>query len=33
MEEHPHRSKWRGDGIGDFWVLGGKYGKRITFEM
>jgi hypothetical protein len=31
VEEHPHRSRGRVDGIGDFW--GGKLGKGITFEM
>jgi hypothetical protein len=32
VEEHPHRSRGREDGIGCFWE-GGKPGKGITFEM
>jgi hypothetical protein len=31
-EEHPHRSRGRGNGIGGF-QEGGKLGKGITFEM
>jgi hypothetical protein len=30
VREHPHRSRGRKDGIGDFL---GKLGKGITFEM
>ena len=32
VEEHPHRSRGREDGIGCFWE-GGKLGKGITIEM
>jgi hypothetical protein len=32
VEEHPHRSRGREDGIGGFWE-GRKLGKGITFEM
>jgi hypothetical protein len=32
VEEHPHRSRGREDGIGCF-QEGEKLGKRITFEM
>jgi hypothetical protein len=32
-EEHPHRSRRREGGIEVFWEVGGKPGKRITFEM
>jgi hypothetical protein len=33
MEEHPHRSREREDGIGGFQVGGEEPGKGITFEM
>jgi hypothetical protein len=32
VEEYPHRSRGREDGIGGFWECG-KPGKGITFEM
>jgi hypothetical protein len=32
VEEHPHRSRGREDGIEGF-QEGGKLGKEITFEM
>jgi hypothetical protein len=32
LEEHPHRSRGREDGIGRF-QEGGKPGKGVTFEM
>jgi hypothetical protein len=34
VEEYPHKSRERGDGIGSFrdWGVGG-HGKGITFEM
>jgi hypothetical protein len=32
VEEHPHRSRGKEDGIGCF-RKGGKPGKGITFEM
>jgi hypothetical protein len=32
VEEHPHRSRARRDGIGGFWE-GVKPGKGITFEV
>jgi hypothetical protein len=32
VEEHPHRSRERKDGIGGF-QEGGKLGKEIIFEM
>jgi hypothetical protein len=31
--EHPHGSRGRDDGIGDFLEEGVVPGKRITFEM
>jgi hypothetical protein len=31
VEEHPHRSRGREGGIGDFWR--GRNGKGIIFEM
>jgi hypothetical protein len=31
VKEHPHRSRGREDGIGDF--LGGGPEKGVTFEM
>jgi hypothetical protein len=31
VEEHPHRSRGREDGIGGF--LGARVGKGITFEL
>ena len=31
MGKHPHRSRWKGDGIGV--PRGGDMGKGITFEM
>jgi hypothetical protein len=33
VEEHPHRSRGREDGIGGFQEGVGKPGKGITFEM
>jgi hypothetical protein len=32
VEEHPHRSREREDGIGGFWE-GEESGKGLTFEM